>query len=276
MRRFFAAMLFVFPLFAIDLFLQVPSLFCQSPEDKQSFAVVSITTSQAGLPVFVDGTHVGVTPLQHLPLPAGEHEIAVRLNQSDSWLDADWIEKYHLLAGDTLEIHPRFKRGYMINSKPFGAEVFLDGMPQGTTPVVVYVTDHERREVELQLGGYDDFSFAIDSTSQRLWNVTLREDKDRMHAEMAGVQGKTSRRAHFRRLSMAAAGMSAVSGVTAVLLKRRADGYYQDYLSAGDPRALESFYNKTNQYDEYAGTAFIVFQASFVMSFYWFLRSTAE
>lgn len=243
---------------------------------QESGAVVSVITSQAGLPVFVNGVKVGVTPLKFMSLPAGDHEIAVRLNQSDSWLDADWVEKYRLATGDTLDIHPEFKRGYVINSKPFGAEVFLEKIYYGTTPVVVYTSGSTPREVELRLNGYESFVLSIDGTAQRLWNITLREDRDQQQIQEAGLRNKNSRRSHFRRLAMIAGGVSAASGVTAILLKRRADDFYDDYLSTGNPLELEVAYSKTGQYDEYAGTAFIVFQVSFGLSFYWFLRSTAE
>lgn len=237
-------------------------------------AVVSITTKEPGLPVFVDGTQVGFTPLKHFSISAGRHEIGIRHVQSESWLDTDWAEIYDLTVGDTLDIHPVFKRGHMINSQPFGADVFVDNIHHGTTPLVVYVREGKQNEVELRLKGYESFVATIDSSSERLWQVTLLEDRNYLPAQEAEMNERQSRRSHFRKLATTAGSVSAASGITAILLKRQADNFYQDYLSASDPQEINSFFNKTGQYDEYAGTAFIVFQISFGLSFYWFLRST--
>jgi len=235
-------------------------------------AVFSITTKERGLPIFVDGMQVGVTPLKHFSIPAGRHEISVKHVQSESWLDTDWAEKYDLAAGDTLDVYPVFKRGYMINSIPFGAEVFVDHVQQGTTPLVLYLNEGDRSEVELRIKGYENYVTTIDSTSTRRIQITLLKDRDDLLSRKK--EQKNSRRSHFRKLATIAGGMSAASGITAILLKRQADNFYQDYLSASNPQEINSYFNKTGQYDEYAGTAFIVFQISFGLSFYWFLRST--
>jgi hypothetical protein len=239
-------------------------------------AVVSIVTREQGLPVFVDGVQAGITPLKHFSISAGRHEISVRRVRSESWLDTDWSEKYNLVAGDTLDIYPVFKRGYMINSTPFGAEVLVDHTYQGTTPLVLYFNEDRKSEVEVRMHGYESQTATIDSTSQRRLQITLLEDSDILSSQETEQKVKISRRSHFLKLTKIAGAVSAASGVTAILLKRQADNFYQDYLTASDPRQITALFNRTSQYDEYAGTAFIVFQISFGLSFYWFLRSTTS
>lgn len=209
-------------------------------------------------------------------MPEGEHEISVRHTRPESWLDTDWVEKYQLLAGDSLLVSPQLRRGYLINSIPYGAEVFIDHVYQGTTPLVVRVAEDRGVGVELRLNGYQDFFTTIDSNAQRLWNVTLLEDTEHAALRQHELMEKKARRNHFRTLTLLTAGVSALSGVTAILLKQRADNFYSDYLSSGDPKEMNSLYNKTTEYDEYAGIAFAVFEVSFGLSFYWFLRSTTD
>jgi len=251
-------------------------LFAQNESPQDTMAVISVAASENGLPVLIDGKQVGVTPLNHFAVSPGEHEIAVRRSSSESWLDTDWVEKYQLAAGDSLVVRAQLKRGYLINSKPYGAEVYVDQIYQGATPVVIYVDDDKAVGVELRLSGYQDFFTRIDNRAQRLWSVTLLEDEQHATARQKELNERKSRRAHFRKLALLAGGMSVASGVTAVLLKRRADDFYEDYLITGDARELNALFDRTTQYDKYSSVAFVVFQASFGLSFYWFLRSTAE
>ncbi len=260
-------------LISLSFFCIVLSISPELASAQTATAVVSVTTKERGLPIFVDGVQIGLTPLRYFPISTGRHEIAVKHLQSESWLDTDWAEKYDLAAGDTLDIYPLFKRGYMINSMPFGAEVLVDHAHQGTTPLVLYLVEGGRSEVELRMKGYENYVTTIDSTSSRRMQITLLEDRDDLLSREK--ERKYSRRSHFRKLATIAGGVSAASGITAILMKRQADNYYQDYLSASNPYEIDSSFNKTGQYDEYAGTAFIVFQVSFGLSFYWFLRSTS-
>lgn len=260
-----------FPLILFSFTLSISNRFAVAQTET---AVVSIITIEQGLPVFVDGIQIGITPIKNFALSAGQHEISLRHLQSESWLDKDWVEKYDLASGDTLDIRPIFERGYMINSKPYGADVIVDNSYQGTTPLVVYLREDEKKYVEVRLKGYEKFVATIDSTTERLWLVNLVEDRDHSTDPEIEISQMKSRRSRFRRLATIAGSLSAASGITAILLKRQADRFYQDYLSASNPENIEAYFNKTERYDEYAGSAFIVFQVSFGLSFYWFLRST--
>jgi hypothetical protein len=260
---------------AVALF-HAGALLGQTEQQSQSPAVISVAAPKHGLPVFIDGAAVGVTPLKNFSVAPGEHEIVVRQSQPESWLDTDWVEKYQLAAGDTLSLQAEFKRGYLINSKPYGAEVFVGQVSKGTTPVVVYVTGERNVWVELRLDGYQNFGMNIGNTAQRFWHVNLLEDETQIERRQAELLEKHSRRKHFRKLALLGAGVSAASGVTAILLKRQADHFYEDYLSSGNPAELDALYAKAAEYDEYSGVAFVIFQASFGLSFYWFLRSTME
>ncbi len=263
-------------LFISPLPLETVVQFAQAQTQSSTAAVISVTSSEAGLAVFINGKPVGVTPLENLLIPPGEYEIVVRPSRPESWLDADWVQKFKLAAGDSLNVQARLKRGYLINSQPYGAEAFVNDAPQGTTPVVVYVAEDSTVDVQLRLAGYQGFVATIGGGSPRLWNVRLQEDEIQSQEQQLQNSEKNVKRRRFRKLAILSAGVSAASGVTAILLKRRADNYYEDYLSSGDITELNAFYDKSSEYDEYAGAAFAVFQASFALSFYWFLRSTTD
>ncbi|MDZ7361987.1 MAG: PEGA domain-containing protein [candidate division KSB1 bacterium] len=265
---------------SVTLWVVCTITFAQQAEST-GHAVISVESQYPGLPILIDGKEAGFTPLQNHLLPPGKHEIAVKRAQPESWLDFDWVETCSLSAGDTLHFTAHFQKGYSINSMPFGAEVYLDGVLQGTTPLVLRLPEDEIAYVEIRKAGYQAEQLQIGKTKEglaetRLYAVTLKPEKDWtvLHEDEA-----SRRRFHLtrnRRISLAAAGLSLASGVAAILLKDKADHFYDQYLTTGLPAQREKFYQRTKDYDRYSGIATAVFETSFAVSFYFFLKSTAE
>jgi len=255
------------------------SVFAQPPESHH--AVISVESQLSGLPVFIDGSATGFTPLQNYPLAPGKHEIAVKRASPESWLDFDWTETCSLGAGDTLKFLARFQKGYSLNSTPFGAKVYVDGILQGTTPLVWRLTEGEIANVEIRKFGYQPRQLQIGKINEsigetRLYAVTLKPENNLTLAREVEQSRHRFRLSRNRRISLAAAGLSLASGVVAVLLKDRADHFYDQYLIASLPEKREMFYQRTQDYDRYSGMATAVFEASFAVSFYYFLKSTSE
>jgi len=253
------------------------SIFAQSSQSSK-LAVVSVDASQLNLPVLIDGKEAGVTPLRHWPLPPGKHELAVKRARPESWLDFDWTEICSLKAGDTLNFVARFQRGYSINSTPFGAEVLVDNVLQGTTPLIVRLPEGERAYVEIRKASYQSEHLQVGEAVAeiRLYTVELKSEQNLPLIQEVEKTRRGFRLHRNRRLSLAAAGLSLASGITAILLKDKADHFYDQYLTAGLPENREKFYQRTEDYDRYAGVATAVFEASFAVSFYYFLKSTRE
>jgi hypothetical protein len=263
-----------FSLVAVSTFAQ------QSAPSHQAY--ISVESQHPGLPVLIDDKEIGLTPLRHWPLPPGKHEIAVKRSSPESWLDFDWTETCSLQAGDTLTFVARFLKGYSLNSTPFGAEVYADGILQGTTPLVLRLPEGEVTSVEIRKSGYQPAQLQVGKLSEagqpetRLYAVTLKAEK-----EIALIREVEQSRRRFhvsknRRIALVAAGVSLASGVAAILLKDKADHFYEQYLTTGRPGARESFYQRAVEYDRYSGIATGVFEASFAVSFYFFLKSTSE
>jgi hypothetical protein len=262
---------------AIPFLIFTASLFAQSSTPDSS-AFISLSSNYPGLPVLINGKEAGFTPLRHWPLPPGKHEIAVKRARPESWLDFDWTEVCSLQAGDTLDFVARFQRGYSINSTPYGAEVLANEVLQGTTPLVVRLAEGEIASVEIRKAGYQSETLQIGGgvSEIRIYQVDLKPEQNLPLAQEVEKTGRRFRLHRNRRISMAAAGLSLVSGITAILLKDKADHFYDQYLTAGRPENREHFFQRTEDYDRYAGIATVVFEASFAVSFYYFLKSTRE
>ncbi|MGH7597954.1 MAG: PEGA domain-containing protein, partial [bacterium] len=149
----------------LSFFLITTTAFTQESKSAEQ-AVISIEALLLGLPVLIDGKEAGFTPLLHWPLPPGKHEIAVKRSSPESWLDFDWTETCSLQAGDTLTFVARFSKGYSLNSTPFGAEVYANGVLQGTTPLVLRLPEGEVANVEMRKSGYQSAQLQIGKASE--------------------------------------------------------------------------------------------------------------
>jgi hypothetical protein len=245
-------------------------------------AVISVEAPQLGLPVLIDGKEIGFTPLRHWPLPPGKHEIAVKRSAPESWLDFDWTETCSLQAGDTLNLVARFSKGYSLNSTPFGAEVYVNGILQGTTPLVLRLPESEMANVEIRKTGYQSARLQIGKASEagqpetRLYAVTLQVEPETALIREVEQSRRRFQVSRNRRIALAAAGVSLASGVAAILLKDKADRFYDQYLTTIQPTPREKAYQRAVDYDRYSGIATGVFEASFAVSFYFFLKSTSK
>jgi len=242
-------------------------------------AFITVETRQPGLPVFVDEKPAGQTPLQNFAVTAGEHVIAVRRNFSASWLESDWSERVQATAGDTITLTPKFWLGYSINSEPAGAQVWLEGNWEGTTPYVLRLPDDMRAQVRLVLHNYQSAGFEIipantggENLPQRQFNITLAPVPSPLISLTYDHEGDASRHRQ-RKWAMIAGGLSLVAGVGAVFLKQEADDAYAAYVVTGASAAREQYYDRAQKYDRYFGAAFGVSQVSFVFSVYSFLKS---
>lgn len=266
-----------FTFYAATCFLLSNLVIAQHPEAPKP-AFISITPSQAGLPIFVDGKNIGLTPLRYWPLSPGRHELAVKQARPESWLDFDWAETCSLSTGDTITFVPRFQRGYSINSTPFGAEVYIENVLQGTTPLILRLPESDIASIEIRQAGYRSEQLQVGAgvSEVRIYHVDLKPEQNLPLAQEVEKSRRGFRLHRNRRLSLAAAGLSLASGITAILLKDKADHFYDQYLTAGLPENRDRFFQRTQDYDRYAGIATVVFEASFAVSFYYFLKSTRE
>jgi hypothetical protein len=242
-------------------------------------AWITIETPRHGLQVYIDEREVGKTPLQNFAISPGEHVFAVRRSFSSSWWESDWSERASVSAGDSLTLTPVFVLGYSINSKPPGAQVWVESKWMGTTPYVLRLRDDARASVTLVLQNYQSATFQIKPEH----GAGLELSRRKFEIALAAVPSSLSSlsydselyavRARHRKWGFIAGGVSLVAGVSAVLLKQEADDAYAAYLVTGTPVTRELYYNRAQEYDRYFGVAFGISQVCFVFSVYSFLKS---
>ncbi|MDZ7267989.1 MAG: hypothetical protein ONB48_10195 [candidate division KSB1 bacterium] len=261
--------------------MSVANLPAQLAGADSTHALVSILSRHAGLPVFLDDIQIGVTPLHHYRVAAGEHEFGVRRSDSSSWLASDWIQRVTLAAGDTVTLVAEFYRSYFITSTPYGAEVWREHKLEGTTPLVLRLPEQARTTVEVVMPGYYPRVLELApppgeaglAEPVRHFELVLEKDPAFASRHEQASHARERRRVRYLGLTYLAAGASLAVGVAAIYFKHEADQAYRQYQSYGDPVLRESYYARARRYDRYSGAAFASFQISFALSFYGFLQS---
>jgi hypothetical protein len=134
---------------------------------------LTLTSDPAGATVTIDGVEVGQTPIEKLELPAGVHDVVLKL---DGYKDEEL--SVSIQAGKTLEVPVTMSKltGMLtITSEPSGATVIVDGQEVGTTPLEKYVLPIGTHEVIVKKDGYKEetFNVSIQAGKELSFNVEL-------------------------------------------------------------------------------------------------------
>lgn len=257
-------------------------LFAQNPfPDSSALAYLSVLSHTPGMAVLIAGNEVGETPLREFPLSAGKYEVVVRNAHASSWLDEDWQQSVKLSPGDTATLFARMINGYLINSIPYGAEVWRNGELLGTTPYVLRMPENQIAQVEVRQPSYVALQVEVGRREEQLarkrrYDLVLTRDFDYTSQQQRQELERSTRAGRYRKLTYLSAAISLAAGVGSVLLKREADAAYDQYLVTGDPNARAQQFNRAEKYDRYYAASFAVFEVSFALSFYSFLKSRKE
>jgi len=149
----FAASLCIIVLAAAGAFYIARNLRLGGSDGSPTVQSVSITTTPPGAMVFIDGRFVDVTPLSEVLLPPGPH--AVRITKAGFAVHTRSIE----VAGrpvvlQDIALEPAASGSAMIETDPPEVEVFLDGEPKGTTPLLLTDIPPGEHDLRLQKTGY--------------------------------------------------------------------------------------------------------------------------
>ncbi len=244
----------------------------EAPPDT-SLAVISVESEYAGQPVILDGQPIGVTPLQFHPISPGNHTLIVRRSARHSWLYLDWVQRFYAAPGDTLMFRAAFKRVYFVRSHPFGARVYRDGQYLGTTPLTFEAEDTARVRLTLEKEGYNPAVVVWEPKDDNRINVILEPINAFWISQEKAQREVELRRSRRRKMAWISGGISILAGTAAILFKKKADRAYAAYQKTAHPDRMQQYIAEAGKYDRYSSVTFGVFQVSFGLGFYFFLRS---
>ena len=117
------------------------------------FATLSIETNPSGATVYIDGSKVGVTPLRNFSAAYGKHTIKLsKTDYFDNVFPCDFNK-------DKVDIRQNLiirKSKLNIATTPSGADVYLDGVKAGKTPMSGYEVPYGKHKIRVSKSGYDD------------------------------------------------------------------------------------------------------------------------
>jgi hypothetical protein len=132
----------------------------------------------SGARVLVDGIPRGETPVAIRDLPFGAHVVTVTAPGQPQWQQTVTLSPARPAQSlevslDGTAVAPSTTpvpagtaaAGLQIESRPSGAQVWVDGSPAGVTPVVVPSVAAGTHSVRIELAGYQPWSTSVSVTA---------------------------------------------------------------------------------------------------------------
>ena len=129
-----------------------------------SFGSISISSNPSGADIYLNGEYQGTTPKTISDVPPGDHKIELKKSGYEDWSDSVSVradETESVSAGLKPETVIQETGSISITSEPSGAEIYLDGKYQGTTPMTLSDVISGDHKIELKKSGYEDWSYSV-------------------------------------------------------------------------------------------------------------------
>ena len=129
-----------------------------------SFGSISVSSDPSGADIYLDGKYQGTTPKTISDVISGDHKIELKKSGYEDWsapvsVKADETDSVSAGLRPETEIQ---ETGYIsITSEPPGAEIYLDGKYQGTTPMTLSDVISGDHKIKLKKSGYEDWSYSV-------------------------------------------------------------------------------------------------------------------
>ncbi|MBN2000665.1 PEGA domain-containing protein [candidate division KSB1 bacterium] len=241
-----------------------------SDSSRSDVAVLSVFCETPGMPVFLDGVELGVTPLDSTIIPTGSHEIAVVSPYGAAWSHPPFKRSFVAAPQREYTFTAEFGRTILLNTMPYGARVYADSRLLGTTPLIV---NSEYKSVIVFLQGYDSLMVDLSTVQSPGILVTLHPNKQWVIEKKTNEFQKRKVIKNRKRLMFTSLGIAFVSGLATVHFRDRGNEIYAQYQSTALPEQMDNFYHRAEKYDVYAGLSYAIFEMSFVLTGYFFLAS---
>jgi len=127
---------------------------------------ISVASNPAGAEVYLDGRHLGSTPLKLDNLLVGVYDLKLSRSAYRDWQDSVRVEKGKT-ASVQVSLPPRAGAIKIISSED-GARVFIDGTDRGPAPLTVNELPVGRYRVRLTKERYRDYEATINVEDNRI------------------------------------------------------------------------------------------------------------
>lgn len=121
-------------------------------------ATLNIFSTPSSAEVYINGVYRGKTPLSITDLSSGNYNVKLVLSGYE-----DYSESIYLNPGEVRQLNVTLKpisSEVIIDSRPQGASVYINGRYQGVTPITLYLSEG-KYSLTLSMNGYNDLKTEI-------------------------------------------------------------------------------------------------------------------
>jgi len=230
----------------------------------------NVTSDVKGLYVYLDGERIGRTPVAGYRIATGPHEIRVASPYGTAWNQPDFSSSFVAVPEIEYQFRAVFERNILINSIPFGAEVYIDDLLMGRTPLQI---SERGNELRLSKIGFQDYSLPLKRIETLSHLVRLVPDPEWVRMRKDEIQIKQKRISRRRKMMFASMGFAALAGLSTIHFRSKGNSAYSDYLQAAHPDMMNRYYDRAEKFDRIAGVTYALFEFGFVATGYFFLTS---
>jgi hypothetical protein len=179
---------------------------------------------------------------------------------------------FHLSEGETLAVDLGNILTIRIETSPQGCEVRRAGTSLGATPLVLSTLAEFPDTLTISREGY--LTAVISPTGlshgSTFYTMLVPENGPTVQRSAGGTGSSNGSGGAVLKYSSLAASVAAIS--IGFWYKEKADSYYEDYLSHGNPETIDRLYRKSVEADDRARIFWIAGEAGAIVTSYFFLR----
>ena len=256
-------------LFAFVLFAQAKP---QPPGQKiEPCAFLDVTAEYDSLTVFLDDQPVGKTPLIGYAISTGAHELVVQSPNWPSWSQPNFRTDFVAMPGRSYRFRALFRHNVLVNSIPYGAKVYRDGVYLGETPL--YVEWQDRGRLNIKKEGYHSVELKTFELSDSFILIRLEPLPSWVQARREKVERQKAGMQFRRRMLVASMGMAVAAGLATIHFRSRGNEEFGRYQTTAIPAKMDHYFGRAQYYDRLASLSYALFETGFVLSGYFFLTS---
>gem|GEM_PF-4108635 len=221
--------------------------------------------------VIVDGDTLNPAA-SPLTLEAGPHRLTyLPVQRGRLWKSPLFSVNMYIEHGETLSVNLDGTIDVRVVSSPPGCDVFRGPVRIGRTPLFMSTLEEYPDTLTLMKDYHITTRISLERLSEgETYHVTLLRDGTTAGRLNDTIKSGTSLRSTFLKYGTLAASITTMS--LGFWYKNKADDYYEEYLSRGDPEALDRLYRQSIQYDDRARTYWIAGEVTVLLTSYFFLK----
>lgn len=127
--------------------------------------------------------------------------------------------------------------------------------------------------IRLEKEGYESWEQVVSDRTESIETITLQPRSLYQQHREESQQRNVNKIKWYRRGLYGSILLGAISGIATIHYRGKGNDAYAAYLETANPRRMDHFYDRARHYDRIAGWNYAVFEVSFILSGYFFLKS---